>query len=111
MESADTNAENSGCLVAVWRFRVRSGKISEFVKDYGPGGAWEKLFRRGRGYVSTELLRDASDPTVFITIDRWKSRIDYDTFRREFADDYLALDTRCAAYTEDEELLLEGADT
>jgi len=111
MESADTRAGRTGCLVAIWRYRVRSGKISAFVKDYGPEGTWVDLFRRGKGYISTELLRDASDPAVFITVDRWESRIDYDTFRREFANDYLALDTRCAAYTEDEELLLEGADT
>lgn len=108
MEHDKTNEKTTVQIVSIWRYRVRSGKVGAFVKDYGPEGSWVGLFRRGKGHVSTELLRDASDPAVFITIDRWESRIAYDTFRKEFANEYLALDTRCAAYTEDEELLLEG---
>jgi heme-degrading monooxygenase HmoA len=95
-------------LVAVWRYRVRPAKTEAFLRAYGAGGAWMELFRRGEGYISTELLRDALDPAVFVTIDRWRSRIDYDAFRKQFAEEYLALDSVCAAYTEDEELLLEG---
>ncbi|HEY5551693.1 MAG TPA: antibiotic biosynthesis monooxygenase family protein [Opitutaceae bacterium] len=96
-------------LVAVWRYRVRPAKTEAFLRAYGADGAWVELFQRGDGYISTELLRDASDPAVFVTIDRWESRVAYDAFRKQFADEYFALDSVCAAFTEDEELLLEGA--
>lgn len=95
-------------LVTVWRYRVRPAKSEAFIRAYGAGGAWVELFRRGEGYISTELLRDAADPAVFATIDRWESRAAYDAFRRRFADEYLALDSLCSSFTEDEELLLEG---
>jgi heme-degrading monooxygenase HmoA len=96
-------------LVAAWRYRVRPAKTDAFLRAYGAEGAWVELFRRSQGYISTELLRDALDPAVFVTIDRWDSRVAYDSFRKQFAEEYLALDSVCAAYTEDEELLLEGA--
>jgi len=96
-------------LVSVWRYRVRAEKTEAFQRAYGLEGAWVELFRRSEGYVSTELLRDATDPAVFVTIDRWESRSAYDAFRKKFADEYLALDSVCSAFTEDEELLLEGA--
>jgi heme-degrading monooxygenase HmoA len=95
-------------LVSVWRYRVRAEKTEAFQRAYGLEGAWVQLFRRAEGYVSTELLRDATDPEVFVTIDRWESRAAYDVFRKKFADEYLALDSVCGAFTEEEELLLEG---
>jgi heme-degrading monooxygenase HmoA len=104
-------AENRGTriLVSVWRYRVRAVKTDVFLRAYGPDGEWVDLFRRGEGYISTELLRDTTDPAVFMTIDRWESRAAYDTFRKKFAEEYLARDSICSAFTEDEELLLEGS--
>ena len=109
MTGRPTDAGEARELVAVWRYRVRPEKTEAFLRAYGADGVWIELFKRGAGYISTELLRDALDPALFVTIDRWESRIAYDTFRKEFAEEYLALDSLCAAYTEDEELLLEGA--
>ncbi|HUG13210.1 MAG TPA: antibiotic biosynthesis monooxygenase family protein [Opitutaceae bacterium] len=111
MTNRSTNANGARELVAAWRYRVRPAKTEAFMHAYGADGAWVELFRRGEGYISTELLRDALDPAVFVTIDRWESRIAYDAFRKRFAEEYLALDSVCAAYTEDEELLLEGSGT
>lgn len=96
-------------LVSVWRYRVRAEKTEAYLHAYGADGAWVALFRRAGGHISTDLLRDATDPAVFVTIDRWESRVAYDAFRRKFADEYLALDSVCSAYTEEEELLLEGS--
>jgi quinol monooxygenase YgiN len=109
MTKRSTDTKETRELVAVWRYRVRPAKIEAFMRAYRADGAWVELFRRGEGYISTELLRDALDPAVFVTIDRWESRVAYDTFRKRFAEEYLALDSVCAAFTEDEELLLEGS--
>lgn len=103
-------AESRGTrtFVSVWRYRVRAERAEAFLQAYGMEGSWVMLFRRATGYVSTELMRDATDPAVFVTIDRWESRAAYDSFRRKFADEYLALDSTCSALTDNEELLLEG---
>ena len=52
---------------------------------------WELLFRRGEGFLSTELLRDEREETRFFTIDRWDSREARDRFRLRFA-----RSTRCS---------------
>jgi len=57
--------------ITVWEFRVRPERLSEFLSAYAPGGDWDLLFRRGEGFLSTELLRDERDETRFLTIDRW----------------------------------------
>jgi quinol monooxygenase YgiN len=93
---------------AVWRYRVKPAKSADFIRAYGAEGIWVDLFRKAEGYLSTELVQDHADSAVFVTIDRWESRASYDAFRKRFADEYLSIDTRCAAYTEDEERLAEG---
>lgn len=99
---------SSRALVAIWRYHVSPAKLEAFVRAYGADGTWVELFRRAEGYISTELLRDEANPAVFVTLDRWESRAAYDAFRKRFADEYLALDSLCSSFTEDEELLLEG---
>lgn len=93
----------------MWRYRVRAEKTDAYLRAYSHEGGWVELFGRAEGYISTELLRDAANPAVFVTIDRWESRAAYDSFRKKFADEYLALDSLCSAFTEEEELLLEGS--
>jgi heme-degrading monooxygenase HmoA len=88
-------------LVIVWEFRVRSERIADFLAAYCPGGDWDRLFRRGEGYLSTELLRDQRDDSRFLTIDRWASREARDGFHLRFQQEYDALDRKC------EELTLE----
>jgi len=89
-------------LILVWEFRVRPERLSDFLSAYAPGGDWDLLFRRGEGYLSTELLRDERDATRFVTIDRWDSREARDRFRLRFREEYEALDRRCEAYTLEE---------
>lgn len=44
--------------VIVWEFHASEGKEKEFERVYGSGGAWADFFKRGKGYVRTELLRE-----------------------------------------------------
>jgi heme-degrading monooxygenase HmoA len=89
----------------VWEFEPDPARVAEFERDYGANGAWASLFRRGAGYLGTELFRSATDPTRYLTVDRWVSRAAYDAFRTAFGAEYTALDARCEAWTRTERLV------
>lgn len=86
----------------VWEYRVRLDRIREFEAVYGPKGEWVRLFRRAPGYLETELFRDHDLPGRYLTVDHWKSREAYDTFRRRFSSEFDAVDERCERLTETE---------
>jgi len=86
-------------FVYVWEFRVLEERLPEFLAAYGPEGEWARLFRRDPAWLGTELLRDESDPTRFLTVDRWRSRADRDAFRQRHAAEFEELDRRCEVLT------------
>ena len=88
--------------VCAWEFVVRPSCVAEFERIYGSDGDWARLFRRAPGYRCTELHRDRTQPTRFLTLDFWDSREACDRFRRAHAEEYAALDARCEALTERE---------
>jgi heme-degrading monooxygenase HmoA len=86
-------------FVRIWEFHSRDSKDEEFRAAYGPDGAWAVLFRRAAGYLGTELLVSAADARRYVTIDRWTSASAWQAFRRDWSDDYAALDRACASLT------------
>ena len=93
--------------VIIWKYQVKVDCTAEFEQIYYSKGAWAELFRKGAGYINTELLRDEANPERFITIDRWDSAEDYETFRAQFKKEYETLDAQCDGLTEHETLLGE----
>jgi heme-degrading monooxygenase HmoA len=89
----------------MWQFRVKAQYQSDFEKHYGPDGSWERLFRKAPDYVSTQLLRDATNRLQYLTVDRWQSRKSYEAFRQMFSTEYSAIDSLCNDFTESEESL------
>lgn len=89
-------------FVYIWEYRVRPESVAAFELAYGPDGDWVRLFRKHAGYLGTELLRDAADPTSYRTIDRWRSRADRDRCRQKAAAEFDAIDRACAALTVEE---------
>ena len=85
--------------IIVWEFTVRPERLREFAEAYGAEGAWAELFRRGRGYLGTELLQDTTTPHRFVTIDRWESEGDYVAFQQECGEEYRALDVQLEGMT------------
>lgn len=79
--------------------------VAQFLSAYGAEGDWAQLFRRAEGFVGTELLRSADHANVFVTIDRWRSRADFERFQQRFGAEYAALDERCEGYTREERAL------
>lgn len=88
--------------VILWRFRAAPGQRDAFIRAYGRDGDWAALFRRGEGYLGTELWRDAVDLDRFLVIDRWEDAGRYDAFRTRFAAEYDELDRACAVLTAEE---------
>lgn len=88
--------------VIIWKFVAKPGLENKFEEAYGPGGVWAEFFRRGHGYLETQLLREMRAPGRYMTIDRWDSRTAYEAFRSRFATEYSAIDQRCEALTESE---------
>jgi heme-degrading monooxygenase HmoA len=91
--------------VIMWKFVVKPGLENDFESVYGPEGMWVQYFRRGQGYIGTELLRDMSVPGHYVTIDRWHSKAAYQEFKTRFADGYDAMDQECEVLTESESKL------
>ncbi len=88
--------------VAVWEFLVKPGFESWFEQVYGPEGDWVRLFRRGKGHLGTQLLRDTRTARHYLTLDRWVSLAAYEAFRRRFAKEHALLDAACESLTETE---------
>jgi len=94
----------------MWEFQVAAGCEAVFEEHYGPDGTWASLFRRSPGYVGTLLLKDATDPLRYITIDRWVSAEAYRAFRERFGREYAELDRQCEALTTAEKALEQLAE-
>jgi heme-degrading monooxygenase HmoA len=78
------------------------GEESGFERAYGPFGEWTRLFRRGDGYLGTELLRRSDDSGEYLAIDRWASRAAYEAFRARWSSEYGWLDRQLEELTEEE---------
>lgn len=91
--------------VIIWEFIAKKRCKEKFEPAYGPEGEWVKLFRHGKGFISTQLLRDTSSKHRYLTIDQWKSESAYTTFRHRYSREYQQLDERFSTLTEYEALI------
>jgi heme-degrading monooxygenase HmoA len=95
-----------------YRYRIHPSQVLAFEHAYGSTGPWAKLFMRHPGYIRTRLFRHKDEANVYVTVDVWKSKADWDDFRSKNADDYRDLDKKLAMLKLEEHLLghYEGAD-
>ena len=91
--------------VIIWEYQVKADSVVEFERIYASNGAWAELFRKEAGYLGTELLRDSTHPRRYITIDRWTSSGDYESFRSQWKSEYASLDAQCEGLTVQERVL------
>lgn len=92
----------------VWEFEAEPARAADFEREYGAEGVWATFFRQGEGFVETELFRSAADPTRYVTVDRWTSRLAFETFKAARGQEYAAIDARCALLTRAERLVATG---
>ncbi len=98
----------------VWRYTIDPDHRSAFLAAYNPTGEWAQLFSSDPSYLGTSLLEDVDHQDRYVTIDYWKAKADRDAFRERYADEFNKLDSRCEAFTREEEffgdyLEVEGA--
>lgn len=92
--------------VVIWEFRIHSGCEVAFERAYGPDGDWARLFRKGEGYLGTDLLQDDADGAHrYLTIDRWESEAAFTRFKSRYLEEYHRLDQDCEGLTAEERLL------
>ena len=94
--------------IIIWEYFLKPEHLAEFEEIYSQNGAWAKLFQKSKGFLKTELLRDAEHLHRYITIDQWRSSQDYEQFLSQWKNEYLTLDARCEKLTEKEALLAKG---
>ena len=82
--------------MSVARWNVPTEHVVAFRAAYGSDGDWARLFARADGYLGTELLFDG---VRHLTIDRWRTRADFEAFKARYSAEYEALDARCDALT------------
>ena len=88
--------------IIIWEYHVKPKRVDEFERIYGESGPWVELFQNGNGYLGTELLRDPSDQYHYLTIDRWDSLSDYESFLSTWKKEYENLDAQYEGLTEQE---------
>jgi len=86
----------------IWEYYVKDDFVSEFENIYRPDGPWVRLFKEGKGYIKTELHQVIENKTRFLTIDFWTSKSAYDSFRKQFSEEFEELDKVCETLTEKE---------
>lgn len=91
--------------VILWEFHVRSGMEGQFEEVYGPEGNWAAFFRKGEGYLRTELFRDAEHKHRYVIMDVWVSEAAFESFREKWLAEYKALDKTFEGLTEREHRL------
>ena len=89
--------------VILWEFRVAPERRAAFEAAYGPDGDWARLFARGAGFIGVELLRCSDEAGRYVTVDRWRSRADFDAFKGAFGTAYEALNVKLEQLKADEQ--------
>lgn len=79
-------------FTTIWEFDVDADARDDFVRVYGPAGAWARLFGTAPGFRETLLLQDVARPERLVTLDRWESRAAWEAFRQAQATAYTDLD-------------------
>lgn len=92
-------------FVYLWEYEVAPLHQNEFEREYGPDGAWVKLFSKAPGYLGTSLFRDRTRSDRYVTIDRWESEEAHASFLERFRSEFDELDARCEILTRSELLI------
>ncbi len=95
-----------------YRYRVHPSQARAFEHAYGPAGPWNALFATHSGFRRTRLFKHKNVTGVYILIDAWESKADWDAFRLENAEAYARLDRELRLLYLEEHLIgyYEGED-
>ncbi len=75
-----------------YRYRVHPQQAAAFEHAFGPNGPFANLFKTHPGYRRTRLFRHRGEEDVYLSVDVWESKSDWDAFRAAHAERYAQLD-------------------
>lgn len=79
-------------FLVVWEFEIRPECEDRFRSVYGSDGEWVQLFRKDAHYQQSILAQDPFRPHVYLTLDFWRTRESYESFKDRYHDQYVSLD-------------------
>ncbi len=83
----------------MWEYNVKPEAESRFADEYGGKGKWAEFFGKSEHHVSTSCYVKLPEHGVYMTIDLWSSKRDYDEFIAENKEEYEKIDLACATLT------------
>lgn len=92
-------------VIILWEFFVKEESEQLFFNAYNAKGIWVQLFQNGKGYIKTELWKDAKQPFRFVTADYWNSELEYRAFQTTHRDEYETIDKLCDGFSERENFI------
>ena len=92
----------------LWKYHVHPDKQKEFERAYSSEGVWAALFQKSPAYLGTDFFQDEVNFLLYFTIDKWKSKQEYETFLQTWREDYETIDKQCEGLTVEESLVSKG---
>ena len=90
----------------IWEYIARDKMQNEFELQYGPNGTWSLLFKKSNHYIKTELLKSIDAERLYYVIDIWKSKKEYEEFKKKNHEEYHKYDVEFEKLKERERIMV-----
>lgn len=64
-----------------YRYRIHPSQARAFEHALGSDGPWSQLYAGHPGFLRTRLFRHRGEVEIYLAIDMWNSKDDWDEFR------------------------------
>ncbi|RPI73550.1 MAG: hypothetical protein EHM47_05920 [Ignavibacteriales bacterium] len=81
-------------FITIWQYKINPERKDEFENLYGQSGEWITLFKKYKGYLKTELLKDLNNENTFLTLDYWDSKESFKYFKKNSVKEYSGIDKK-----------------
>lgn len=87
----------------LWKYRVLVENQNRFEQEYGPDGAWCKLFSSSQYYLKSILSKSDNSNDTYVLMDVWIDKNSYECFLKESKSSYKDLSLKFQNLYETEE--------
>ncbi len=77
-----------------YRYRIHPSQARAFEHAMGHEGPWALLYATHPRYIRSRLFRHRGDVEIYLTVDVWEEKADWDDFRSEHAGDLREIERR-----------------
>ncbi len=100
-ESKMASPQNNYSII--WKYKITPGSKEKFEYEYGPKGAWFRLFSESGNYTGSFLNWSEEEYNAYILIDTWTDKESYETFKEKNSEVYNRLSVQFENLYEREE--------